>query len=69
LGPKVASHGGKADERVVDMRADVPCKENYAACVKEIMPYMPDHPIEIRHVTAIVPLYNRTVTHAGPRLG
>ena len=36
LGWNVARHGGRA-ERVAN-GADVSCKENYAACVKKIMP-------------------------------
>src|SRR5262245_20618387 len=39
----VVGHGGRADERAA-MRTHA-CKGNYAACVKKIMPLMPDLPI------------------------
>ena len=42
---RVARDGSRADEGGTGLRADAACKENFAACVKKIMPQCRNRPI------------------------
>ena len=65
----VARDGSRADEGGTGLRADAACKENFAACVKKIMPPCRNQPISNAVDAALYLLIERTESSGRHCLG